>query len=432
MTAQISGTVEVAGSTADVVLDVAWDAAGQMERIDGVIDLDLVGTMSDGKPSHLVGTLTFGGSGVEIDATFDFSGNIGDMEVYQMTGSAHIDGQVLELDGTLEAHYQGTDMTLVGDVLWDGTNVSTPWLHASGSGTFVSTTPDGRVQTISGSGDIYVVDNITHSYLDGSIRLSGLSGSGEIYVKTVGDQHDIIFNGHVDLGGYWAYMGGTATIRNGELIALDMSGNFGQHIIFGDIWMNNGVFWVRKEGSSIVVKANADFYGPHIDYLGGEMIFRINGTTGDLYQVSGTLAGTLRVSHWLGINAWVSVNADQWTTTVHGSIHVNAFNIIGANFNGTLTIRNATGDWYFDGSGTASIGGFTILNAHFRITPIDGMRGIRLGLFFTVLFIPKWVEMDIYFNWWGGCSRAVVVGGSLLGQFDAYLLLGPVLGCPVH
>jgi hypothetical protein len=231
--------------------------------------------------------------------------------------------------------------------------------------------------------------------------------------------------------GVTASITGDVTITNGKATFIDIDGALTGPLVVGDTTITGGQLSLNSTGGPLTASVSGTAKIGTKATLNGALTATL-GPDGSMIALRGNVAGSMALENWAiaNFNGQIVASPERATVSGSGKISANSFPVSLA-FNGTFSQAIGSGDWSFDATGRLRLGPIDVASARLNLRPTQGMKATRVGFYFTILFVPTYIELDVYMTPSGACDHAIVVGGGFVAQPAARLLLDDPMNCPV-
>jgi hypothetical protein len=433
VSATVQGSIKVGPSTASGVVTVKFDKAGSLVSAKADISARLVGTQAGGKKIDLTGNVKIEGNADETAVSFSGSGVVGDLIVNKANGSLTLATNKATFVGKLDVQEGANYLRFNGSIVWDGISAYTPFLQIEGGGEFSGTLNNG--QTVSVAGDIQteILGGQIRSVVTGDFKVGTLRASGSAIVETNGGTTTLFVDAELVDAGFAAKIEGAVIITDGVAETVNLDAAVAGTVQLGDATLTGANLSIRSTyGSPLAVSFSGGLQVSSRANLTGTVTALI-GPNGSLLSLEGQMFGSLQLDSWGLLNFRGSVMATSEQVTLSGSGGVSMINFpLGVQFNGTFTSSLTTPSWSLNGTGRLRLASIDVASARLNLSQSAGMKGTRVGFYFTLLLIPFYFEGDFYMKPTGGCDRIDITGGSFLMRPLLRSVLPGVVGCPVN
>lgn len=432
VSASVAGTIKVGPSTASGSVAVEFDRAGAIVSAKADISARLQGTQAGGKKIDLTGQLKIDGNATETAISFSGSGIVGDLQVNEANGSLTLATNKATFVGVLDVVQGANTVRFNGSIVWDGITAYTPFLQLQGAGEISGTLDDGSTFAVKGSLSTEVIGGQLRAVVAGDFQVGTLKAAGSAIVETNGNTTRLELDAQLKDTGFAATLTGVVEITDGRAELVELNAGITGQVRLGDVTLSGANLNVTSRyGAPLNISFSGRLdVGNRATLVGS--IGASFGPNGTLLRLEGQLSGSMLLDTWgiVDFSGSVVANPEQVTLTGAGGVHLINFPL-GIQFSGSFTSRLDQPTWSLNGQGKFRLGPIDVASARLSLSQTAGMKATRVGFYFTILFIPTYLEADVYLKSTGGCDKIHLTGGSFLARPIAAGLLPGVVGCPV-
>lgn len=433
--ASVSGNIKVGPTTVHGRIDIEFDRNGALVSITAEIGARLQGTQADGSTIDLTGDLTIVGNADQTSISFTGSGVLGDLAVKAANGSLILAVNTASFIGVIDVEQGAAVVRLDASIVWDGFSAYA-FVMAQAKGDFSGTLDDGTTVSAKGALTTTFVGNPPQAVvtLDGDFQIGGLRASGSAIVEVNGQTQTTlqIQSAVLTNTGFSGTLHGQIVLVDGEAQEVHLEAAVDGSVTLGDASLTDATLTVDSMygGPLDISFAGALKVGSAID-MSADVQASI-GPDGSLISLNGPVSGSASLSGWNVTSFQGTVVASVEQVTINGGGGVLGPSLgLGAHLVGTFTSRFDQPDWTLNATANVRVGKMNVSNARLRLGRATGMQAIRAGVYVYIIGIRTYLEASIYMDPAGGCSRAVVTGGTGIARLLGRPILGDALGCPI-
>lgn len=416
LTLVLEGQVRTVDSQVGLRLDAAFDTKGQLRDIDGSLSVAVNSVTANGDPVQLEGVATLTGSSANLTASFLGSATIGTDDFGRVGGTIRLDDNgLLELDGFFDLERNGASTRFSGTLVIDP-NGATPTLRAQAAGSFSGLTANGEIVEVDGTVTVTVVNGVTETTVDGSLRVGALRGEGSATVEVDRDTTTLDFLGTVELDGGRADVAGDLVFTDGRVDAVDLAGTLTTAVPVGQMSLG-GSFRVTGGQRGVSAAIDGTFTGPGVN-VSGLAALKVD-PAGRLRSARAQVSGTVTDGSYGASSFQGSFVADGERAVLTGAGDVTGAGVNRGRVSAVVTVDaggtrlDATGQAYVTSGSKTVFGDFRIVNNRLELA--------RVALVYPPIVIdPEYLWLQLTMNPDGSCAQVRLL--------DATFLAGIVFG----
>jgi hypothetical protein len=365
LTLVLRGQVRTVDGQVGLSLDAAFDANGQLRDIDGSLEVDVTSTTSGGETVQLNGLATITGSSSNLTASFLGSAVIGPDDYGRVGGTIRLDDTgLLELEGFFDLAKNGTTTRFQGTLTVDP-NGATPSLRAQAAGSFSGLTATGEIVEVDGTVTVTVVNGVTETTVDGSLRVGTVRGRGSARVEVNGDTTTLDFAGEVELNGGRAAVAGDLVFTDGRVVSVGLTGSLVGTVPVGELALG-GSFRLEGDRRGVAASIDGSITGPGVNVTGA-LALELD-PSGGLRAARGQVTGTVNDGSYGATTFRAALVADADRAVLTGAGDFTGAGVNRGRVSAVVTVDkfgtrlDATGQVYVTSGSTTAFSDFRIVN----------------------------------------------------------------------
>ena len=434
--ATVTGDVTIGSSSVAGTVAVAFDHTGALVSAQADLALQLSGRQANGSRIELDGTVQLHSDPDTTVVNFDATGNIGNLQVHAAAGKLRLEGKKATFDGVVDLVDGANTARVNATIIFDGNAAHIVRLDGEAAGEFSGTLPNGDHVSVSGQLSTEVIWGVSRTVVTGRFTIGTLEASGRAVVEKVGVRTTLEVDAQVNMPELSGRLLGSIVIEDGraERVALEARVN---SLALESLTVKDALLRITSSnGGRLEFEVDGT-----LKVHAGEVTGELDGEITANFDRDGRLTlleGHVDITESLDLGGFKLYDGELQLTATPQRLTVSI--VAGLSFTkwvsliagGTLSIYDGDPTWYLEGTG----GQLTLVPLivvlpleRFSVTPLEGLRALRVGLWHQQLLRMRYLEVDIKMAPDGECQLIDIRRGAIVPRLGLKAALGD--HCPV-